>query len=152
MQERYLSLAHVNALIPDLAGRVNQLLQLNLHLRTMCRQLVAEGVRISPESLARGEPVEGESRARSRVAQARAVFETVRETIADIEKLGGELKDVETGLVDFRSLIDGEREVLLCWRLGERQVQWWHELDAGFAGRQSIDGHAFVAEPRDAGA
>ena len=146
MRERHFSLAHVNAIVPDLAGRVNQLLQLHVHLRTMCRALVHEGVRISPEALARGETIEGESRARGRVAQARAVFDTVRETVIDIEKLGGELKDIEQGLVDVPSWLDGEREVLLCWRLGERSVQWWHDLEAGFGGRQSVEGHAFAAE------
>jgi hypothetical protein len=57
--------------------------------------------------------------------------------IGELEELGVELKDVSRGLVDFRSLMDG-REVYLCWLLGEDEVTHWHELDAGFAGRQSL--------------
>ena len=45
--------------------------------------------------------------------------------------------DYDKGLIDFPSLHDG-REVYLCWRLGEPQVAYWHELDAGFAGRQKL--------------
>src|SRR5262245_44347060 len=61
----------------------------------------------------------------------------LQEYIEELEKLGVELKDVGRGLVDFRSLMDG-REVYLCWLLGEDEVAHWHELDAGFAGRQSL--------------
>ena len=47
------------------------------------------------------------------------------------------LRDIETGLVDFPALVNG-RQVCLCWRLGEAKVGFWHELDAGFAGRQPL--------------
>ncbi|MFO0888164.1 MAG: DUF2203 domain-containing protein [Isosphaeraceae bacterium] len=57
--------------------------------------------------------------------------------VDELRKLGVELKSDEIGLCDFRSLRDG-REVYLCWKLGEPEVQFWHELDAGFAGRLQI--------------
>ena len=47
------------------------------------------------------------------------------------------LRDIETGLVDFPALVNG-RQVCLCWRLGEADVAWWHELDSGFAGRKPL--------------
>jgi hypothetical protein len=47
------------------------------------------------------------------------------------------LRDIETGLVDFPALVNG-RQVCLCWRLGEDAVAWWHELDAGLAGRKPL--------------
>lgn len=55
----------------------------------------------------------------------------------ELEELGIELKDRRLGLVDFASEINGRR-VLLCWRLGEPEVQFWHEVDAGYAGRQPL--------------
>jgi hypothetical protein len=56
----------------------------------------------------------------------------------ELEALGIQLKDYERGLIDFPSLRDG-RVILLCWQLGEGdQVEWWHETDAGFAGRQPL--------------
>jgi len=47
------------------------------------------------------------------------------------------LRDIETGLVDFPALVNG-RQVCLCWRFGEDAVDWWHELDSGFAGRKPL--------------
>jgi hypothetical protein len=58
--------------------------------------------------------------------------------IAELEILGVQLKDFERGLVDFPSLRDG-RVVLLCWQLGEGdELEWWHDVDAGFAGRTPL--------------
>jgi len=55
-----------------------------------------------------------------------------------LEALGVQLKDFARGLIDFPSLRDG-RVVLLCWQLGEGdQIEWWHEVEAGFAGRQPL--------------
>jgi hypothetical protein len=56
----------------------------------------------------------------------------------ELEALGVQLKDYERGLIDFPSLRDG-RVVLLCWQLGEGdQLEWWHDVDTGFAGRQPL--------------
>jgi hypothetical protein len=49
-----------------------------------------------------------------------------------------QLKDINLGLLDFSAIKDG-REVYLCWMYGEGDIAFWHEVDAGFAGRQSID-------------
>lgn len=58
--------------------------------------------------------------------------------ISALESLGVQLKDFERGLVDFPSLRDG-RVVLLCWQLGEGdELEWWHDVDAGFAGRTPL--------------
>jgi hypothetical protein len=58
--------------------------------------------------------------------------------IAELESLGVQLKDFERGLIDFPSLRDG-RVVLLCWQLGEGdELEWWHDVDAGFAGRTPL--------------
>jgi len=58
--------------------------------------------------------------------------------MTELEALGVQLKDFDRGLVDFPSLRDG-RVVLLCWQLGEGdELEWWHDLDAGFAGRTPL--------------
>lgn len=62
---------------------------------------------------------------------------TLQGYIDELGKLGVQLKDFVRGLVDFPSIMDG-REVYLCWLLGEEEVTHWHELDAGFQGRQSL--------------
>ncbi len=55
----------------------------------------------------------------------------------ELEELGISLKDRRLGLIDFPGEVDGRR-VWLCWRLGEPSVQYWHDLDAGYAGRQPL--------------
>lgn len=56
----------------------------------------------------------------------------------DLNELGIELKDYTRGLIDFPSL-RGERTVYLCWQIGDgEEIGWWHETDAGFAGRQPL--------------
>jgi hypothetical protein len=68
---------------------------------------------------------------------AESLVERLNEGLARINQLGVELKDVDQGLLDFPHQRDG-RVVNLCWRLGEDCISWWHEIDAGFAGRQPI--------------
>lgn len=58
--------------------------------------------------------------------------------LEELKAVGCELKDFELGLVDFYALLD-DRLVFLCWRLGEPRVEYWHEVDAGIAGRQPVD-------------
>jgi hypothetical protein len=57
---------------------------------------------------------------------------------SELEALGVQLKDYSRGLIDFPSLRDG-RVILLCWHLDEGdQIEWWHDPEAGFAGRQPL--------------
>lgn len=57
--------------------------------------------------------------------------------IDGIHELGAQVKDVDAGLVDFPARMNGE-EVLLCWRLGEDEIRYWHRLEEGFAGRREL--------------
>jgi hypothetical protein len=58
--------------------------------------------------------------------------------LEELKAVGCELKDFELGLVDFYALLD-DRLVFLCWRLGEPRIEYWHEVDAGAAGRQPVN-------------
>jgi len=68
-------------------------------------------------------------------AAAAAELETCLEALMEF---GVEVKDIDAGLLDFPSVREGE-DVLLCWRVGEESVEWWHDLEEGFAGRKPID-------------
>ena len=57
--------------------------------------------------------------------------------VSAIQRAGVLVKDLDTGLVDFPSERDGE-EILLCWRVGEPEVAWWHTVEAGFSGRTPL--------------
>jgi hypothetical protein len=69
--------------------------------------------------------------------QVGAAFLEVRHLLLAIQEAGIVIRDIDRGLVDFPAIHDGE-EVYLCWELGEDQVSWWHELDAGYGGRQPL--------------
>jgi len=76
------------------------------------------------------------------VAQQRAEMEShmerVRESIAEIDSIGVQVKDLDTGLLDFPFRLD-EDIVLLCWRMGETSIEHWHTVESGFQGRQPVD-------------
>jgi hypothetical protein len=66
-----------------------------------------------------------------------AEAEAVVTCVDELQRLGVVVKDLDDGLVDFPAL-RGDEEVLLCWRLGEGEVGYWHTLDGGFAGRRPL--------------
>jgi hypothetical protein len=63
--------------------------------------------------------------------------QTSGRALAELNALGIQVRDPETGLIDFPAERGGE-EIFLCWRLGEDSVAWWHPADSGFAGRQPL--------------
>lgn len=64
-------------------------------------------------------------------------IQTLQALAAELNDFGCDLKDPDMGLIDFLSLRNG-REIYLCWHLGEQRINYWHYLDAGFAGRQPL--------------
>jgi len=65
-------------------------------------------------------------------------FEQLDVLIHQILDTGVQVKDINIGLLDFSALKDG-REVYLCWKYGEDDIAFWHEVDAGYTGRQPIE-------------
>jgi len=65
------------------------------------------------------------------------VARRINACLVELEQVGCEFKGFEEGLVDFHGKLD-DREILWCWKLGEDRITHWHELDAGFQGRQPI--------------
>jgi hypothetical protein len=65
-------------------------------------------------------------------------LERVREMIAEIDSIGVQVKDLESGLLDFPFKLEDE-VVLLCWRMGESAIEHWHTVDSGFQGRKPVD-------------
>lgn len=61
----------------------------------------------------------------------------IESTVAEIERLGGQFKGIDLGLVDFLGEVEG-RPALLCWQYGEKSIAFWHAIDEGFTGRQPL--------------
>jgi hypothetical protein len=149
MARRYFTLGEVDRLVPRLERIFVQVMQLRAAMRTEEMKLERAGVRLSPETL-QPEPTREQAREQGRepvresitVRQARltfkAYYEVLGERLAEVERLGGEVKDLDMGLVDFLAR-RGAQDILLCWKLGERNVGYWHPVDAGFRGRRPID-------------
>lgn len=76
----------------------------------------------------------GGNRALSNLVQD---FEKLDGLVHQIQDTGAQIKDINTGLLDFSAQKNG-REVYLCWQHGEDDIQYWHEIEAGFTGRQPI--------------
>jgi hypothetical protein len=103
----------------------------------------AETVESSLNGLAQQIYLSGGMRVNSaNVARQRAEMEEhlkqVRESIAEIDAIGVQVKDLDSGLLDFPCRVDDE-VVLLCWRMGELAIEHWHTVEGGFQSRQPVD-------------
>ncbi len=125
MPARYYTVEEANALLPSLRPIVKALLD--------ARQRIVDA---QPELWPMLEKAVGNGGS-EKAGSVLADFEKVQRGVKAIEGMGLQLKDLNTGLIDFLSERDG-REVYLCWRFDEPRVAHWHNLDAGFAGRQPL--------------
>jgi hypothetical protein len=128
--KKYYTVAEANAALPLLRSILRDVTELAVSLQDRHQRLA------SLQSAGKIDQAHQEE-----IQQIVTEFENDQERMKDYEEelrtLHVELKDYITGLVDFPCMM-GNREALLCWRLGEPEVGHWHELDAGFAGRQKL--------------
>ena len=75
--------------------------------------------------------------AKRRAQQDKAV-QRVKDTLSEIDSIGVQVKDLDAGLLDFPCRL-GDDVVLLCWKMGETEINHWHTMDSGFSGRQALD-------------
>lgn len=123
---QYYTVTEANAALPRLETLVAELLATHQRIQTLHPQI--EGV------LAKSRANSG-SRSASEMVLA---FRRFDDLLKRINEMGVEVKDPAIGLCDFLALHEG-REIYLCWRFGESQVAWWHDLHTGFAGRRSVE-------------
>ena len=132
MSERLYTVDEVNALLPKVIARWETVMQLRQQLKGLYQELEAAGA--PPGHAAPAD-------ASAKVARDRAVFDGLAEALKDeveaINATGCVIRDIESGLCDWEGEHEG-RIVWLCWRYGERELGWFHELDAGFRGRRPI--------------
>jgi hypothetical protein len=125
MQKRLFTVREANELLPFLSSKLRD-------LRRVHEELSARGSETpsSQEIMLRGGTFVP--------PQYLALVSKLQSLVEEICGSGCHLKDLDSGLVDFPTLWEG-REVYLCWKLGEPHVGYWHEIEAGFAGRQSLE-------------
>ena len=133
MADRYFGPTEVERLIPRLAASMERVMAAHADAREAQAWLDAEQQRIT---LAGGGIVDRTTwqARRERVEQQ---ARTMQQGLAEIQGLGGVIKDLGLGLVDFPHLREG-REVNLCWRYGEERITHWHGLDEGYTARKPL--------------
>jgi hypothetical protein len=78
-----------------------------------------------------------EARLRQEQEQMTTIVRRMERAVLQIDTWGITLGDIGSGLVDIPALVNG-RPIWLCWRLGEEDIAWWHDIDAGMAGRKPL--------------
>jgi hypothetical protein len=127
-------------LLPRVSEALRQAIDLHLDYQQAEQELSAAQQRIA---MLGGALVDSGAMLNLR-ARREAGAAQLRRTLDSIQDMGCLIKDLAIGLVDFPTLYRGQ-EVYLCWKLGEREISWWHGTDEGFAGRKAIDAE-FLAE------
>jgi hypothetical protein len=127
----YFTREEAEALLPDISIVLHNIQQCNLDIRSVEKELhtlhlraIGDGHHLREQILMLQSNLE------------RNVME-MRRLLDELHAFGCELKDPDIGLIDFLALRNG-REVYLCWHLGEDRIRFWHDLDAGFVGRQPL--------------
>src|SRR6266851_1641085 len=123
-KKKYFTVVEANAVLPLARSIVRDIAELADSLQERYDRLTAEGDPAGVQKEDWEQEMEQDQ-------------EKMRDYVQELQQLGIELKDFHAGLIDFPARM-GNREVYLCWKLGELEVAHWHELDAGFAGRRKI--------------
>lgn len=132
--EKHFTLEEAQSLLPVLES----LLKRAVEARRAAEVLEQEQQELSRKVFLSGGMFFDVRQLRTRRAAYEAEAHRIKDSLAEIEAIGVQVKDLDTGLLDFPCLIGGET-VLLCWKMGESRIEFWHTLEAGFAGRQPVD-------------
>jgi hypothetical protein len=139
---RYFTLQEAEALLPEVAQRVRQA----VHIKRE-HDKASEGFNAIVRRVAMsGGMVVDQQNLLGQRARRDATAMRLQEVLDEIHETGCQVKDLDMGLLDFPTLLRGE-EVLLCWKLGETSIEYWHGTTEGFRGRKRID-QAFLDNHR----
>jgi hypothetical protein len=139
---RFYDVDRANARIPELR-EILELLRdqraelVRLRDLVLERQSAVEAGTESGPGGSRGGDDEPDDELRLIRLRMQGLIDQMQAGVARIDALGITLRDIESGLIDFPALASG-RQIWLCWRLGEDDVDWWHELSTGFSDRRPL--------------
>lgn len=132
MPPRRFTLEEAESLLPLLTGLLLEMRELKIQHDRLQERLAEVGAKTRSNGHDSGNEA-------SEVEQEIAEKATgVNRMMEQVHELGCELKGIDEGLVDFRAVREDGREVYLCWKLGEPGIEWWHDLDSGFAARRPL--------------
>ncbi|HUK22953.1 MAG TPA: DUF2203 domain-containing protein [Terriglobales bacterium] len=134
MSDRTFTLEEAQSLLPVLES----LLRTAIEGKKLIESVDAEFQEISHRIFLNGGTFLNIVNLARRKAEREKAVQRVKDSLAEIDATGVQVKDLEIGLLDFPCVVDGEA-VLLCWKLGETGITHWHGATEGFAGRKPID-------------
>lgn len=134
MADKHFTLEEANRLLSRLAPILEQLITARREIGA--KQHKMEGLRAH----VRGNGATAEGRAFAKLKEElESMAQELRQGIERIHAFGCLVKDLDTGLIDFPALRQGQ-EVFLCWKLGEERIGFWHTPEEGFSGRKPLGG------------
>jgi len=131
MAARRFALDEAEALLPYLTGMLSKMQDLKLEHDRIQRRIA----KLELKTRSNGHEIAPDIREARESLQSAA--RELNALVEQVHSLGCEIKGIDEGLIDFRTEMAG-REVYLCWKLGEERIEWWHELETGFGGRQHL--------------
>ena len=133
---KWFTVEEADQVLPEVRDLVRVLREIQQRIRTLQEKKAVEELcwlkedgTVSPNARAELERLELEHR------KELAEFEAA---LAQMDRIGAHLKDLDEGLIDFFARRNEER-VFLCWKQGEDRIRWWHDLESGFAGRRPME-------------
>lgn len=133
---RYFSVAEANAMIKQLELTFGRMLQMKVQVRLVYGRLEGAGYAPDGDDFDMA-PAGASAGTINDLTTLKTLIEALKVDVSALKDAGCEIKDIDEGIVDWRT-IKGGCDVLLCWKLGEKEVSFWHDPDAGFAGRRPI--------------
>jgi hypothetical protein len=128
------TLDEAQALLPVLESLLKRAVEAKQAAESIQQELQELSRRIFLSGGMRIDPIE----VQRKKTTVEALVQRAKDAIAEIDAIGVQVKDLDTGLLDFPARLDGEI-ILLCWKMGETRIDHWHTIESGFRGRQPID-------------
>jgi len=135
--KQYVTIEQANVMLPEVKSILSRMQQMHHYTKAICLRL--DELDFIPDdddfSLT---PPEADGEVIHLLSDLRLLLDEMDSQLNQLNDLGCHLKDVERGLVDWYAKI-ADKEVFLCWQLGEELVAYWHPIESGFKGRRPLE-------------
>ena len=136
MPPKTFTVSEANSLLPQVIPLIEQLRGLHQSIQQTTLQIEDAVAKLSGGN---GHPIQSlKEQIQELTSHQLTLVEAFQSAVAQLQEVGGALKDLDLGLVDFHGLREGE-VVFLCWKLGEERIRFWHTLEGGYAARQPLE-------------
>ena len=143
-KKKTFTLEEAQTLLPVLRS----LLQRSIDGKQLIEQIEKESQDLNHRILLSGGLFVDVPKVARRRAQCDKALQGTKDALAEIEAIGVQVKDLDIGLLDFPCIVD-DQTVLLCWKLGEDKIEYWHGLEEGFRGRKPIDARILKGKQKE---